>query len=58
MIILCRGDKDEKKKRKRYKDDQVIYVFKMKLVKEIVLDDGYKWRKYGKKLIRGNLFLR
>lgn len=58
MIILCRGDKDEKKKRKRHKDDQVIHVFKTKSVKEIALDDGYKWRKYGKKPIRGNPFPR
>ncbi|CAN7063449.1 unnamed protein product [Brassica oleracea var. botrytis] len=52
------GDKDEKKKRKRHKDDQVIHVFKTKSVKEIALDDGYKWRKYGKKPIRGNPFPR
>ncbi|CAH8360686.1 unnamed protein product [Eruca vesicaria subsp. sativa] len=46
-------DKDESKKRKRRKDDQVIHVFKTKSIKE-ALDDGYKWRKYGKKPIRGS----
>ncbi|ESQ46096.1 hypothetical protein EUTSA_v10000331mg [Eutrema salsugineum] len=48
------GKKDEIKKRKRHKDDhQVIHVFKTKSAKE-TLDDGYKWRKYGKKTIRGS----
>nr|QIN97347.1 WRKY10 transcription factor [Isatis tinctoria] len=52
------GDKTEIKKRKRHKDDPIIHVFKTKSTKEIALDDGYKWRKYGKKPIRGNPFPR
>ncbi|KAF8047038.1 hypothetical protein N665_3247s0004 [Sinapis alba] len=52
------GDKDESKKRKRHKVDQVIHVFKTKSIKENDLDDGYKWRKYGKKPIRGSPFPR
>ncbi|KAF8100377.1 hypothetical protein N665_0226s0037 [Sinapis alba] len=51
------GDKTETKKRKRHKDDQIIHVFKTKS-KETALDDGYKWRKYGKKPIRGSPFPR
>lgn len=52
-MILYRGDKDEIKKRKRHKDDPIIHVFSTKSVKD-ALDDGFKWRKYGKKPIRGN----
>lgn len=53
LMILYRGDKDEIKKRKRHKDDPIIHVFSTKSVKD-ALDDGFKWRKYGKKPIRGN----
>ncbi|CAH8390558.1 unnamed protein product [Eruca vesicaria subsp. sativa] len=53
------GDKTEIKKRKRHKDDQIIHVFKTKSLEEnIALDDGFKWRKYGKKPIRGSPFPR
>lgn len=57
-MILYRGNKDEIKKRKRHKDDQIIHVFQTKSETEITLDDGYKWRKYGKKPIRGSPFPR
>ncbi|KAJ0260506.1 WRKY transcription factor 59 [Hirschfeldia incana] len=50
-------EKTEIKKRKRHKDDQIIHVFKTKSI-EIALDDGYKWRKYGKKPIKGSPFPR
>ncbi|CAN7136638.1 unnamed protein product [Brassica rapa subsp. narinosa] len=51
-------DKTEIKKRKRHKDDPIIHVFKTKSIEEIALDDGFKWRKYGKKPIRGSPFPR
>ncbi|CAH2061563.1 unnamed protein product [Thlaspi arvense] len=47
------GDKDGIKKRKRHKEDPIIHVFKTKSP-DHSLDDGYKWRKYGKKPIRGS----
>ncbi|EFH56663.1 WRKY transcription factor 59 [Arabidopsis lyrata subsp. lyrata] len=53
------GDKDETKKRKRHKDDPILHVFKTKSVdQKVALDDGYKWRKYGKKPITGSPFPR
>ncbi|CAA0368989.1 putative WRKY transcription factor 59 [Arabidopsis thaliana] len=53
------GDKDEIKKRKRHKEDPIIHVFKTKSIDEkVALDDGYKWRKYGKKPITGSPFPR
>lgn len=58
IIILYREDKDGIKKRKRQKDDPIIHVFKTKSVEKDSLDDGYKWRKYGKKPIRGSPFPR
>ncbi|CAN8287734.1 unnamed protein product [Cochlearia groenlandica] len=52
-------EKDEIKKRKRQKEDPIIHVFKTKSVDDkVALDDGYKWRKYGKKAITGSLFPR
>jgi len=57
---LYRGDKDEIKKRKRHKEDPIIHVFKTKssIDEKVALDDGYKWRKYGKKPITGSPFPR
>nr|AAD20407.1 putative WRKY-type DNA binding protein [Arabidopsis thaliana] len=54
------GDKDEIKKRKRHKEDPIIHVFKTKssIDEKVALDDGYKWRKYGKKPITGSPFPR
>ncbi|KAL1207666.1 putative WRKY transcription factor 59 [Cardamine amara subsp. amara] len=52
------GDKDGIKKRKRHKEDPIIHVFKTKSIEKYALDDGYKWRKYGKKPIRGSPFPR
>ncbi|XP_010472190.1 PREDICTED: probable WRKY transcription factor 59 [Camelina sativa] len=52
------GEKDEIKKRKRHKDDPIVHVFKTKSTENFALDDGYKWRKYGKKPIRGSPFPR
>lgn len=57
-MILYRGDKDRIKKRKRYRDDPIIYVFRTKSIEKDSLDDGYKWRKYGKKSITGSTFPR
>uniref|UniRef100_A0A1J3E5M2 Putative WRKY transcription factor 59 n=1 Tax=Noccaea caerulescens TaxID=107243 RepID=A0A1J3E5M2_NOCCA len=51
------GDKDGIKKRKRRKEDPIIHIFKTKSA-DHSLDDGFKWRKYGKKPITGSPFPR
>jgi hypothetical protein len=51
------GDKDGIKKRKRHKEDPIVHVFKTKSA-DHSLDDGFKWRKYGKKPIRGSPYPR
>ncbi|EOA28824.1 hypothetical protein CARUB_v10025063mg [Capsella rubella] len=53
------GDKShEIKKRKRHKEDPIIQAFRTKSPEKDALDDGYKWRKYGKKPITGTPYPR
>ncbi|CAN8314700.1 unnamed protein product [Cochlearia groenlandica] len=58
MSLDIDQSKDEIKiKRKRHKEDSIIHVFKTKSENHS-LDDGFKWRKYGKKSIRGSPYPR
>ncbi|XP_010526615.1 PREDICTED: probable WRKY transcription factor 59 [Tarenaya hassleriana] len=50
------GEREERKKRRQ--GNAPIHVFRTKSIDEDMLDDGYKWRKYGKKPIRGSPYPR